>query len=257
MAGWRAALALINGIFGDMNEPPATALIAMCKAPEPGRTKTRLSPPLTPLQASRLYVALLADTLDLIEVQPAVTAVVAITPARGLAYFEALERPRLQLWPIDGADIGICLHFALGRALAEGYDYAIAINSDGPTMPPERIDAAVQALRDGADVALGPSTDGGYYLIGLRRPQPRLLCNDDPQFDDITWSTDRVLQQTLLRASHLGLRAVQLPLGYDVDVFADLQRLAQTLLAFPQTRCIHTRAWLQLNEELEIGKQTQ
>ena len=221
-----------------------TALITMCKAPQAGKTKTRMCPPLTLQEASDLYSALLADTLTLLESIPQVDPIAAITPIDGINYFKALNRPRLQLQPVDGPDIGVCLHTALSTALSNGYTIAIAINSDGPHLPAEYIQQTVDLLNDGVDLVFGPNPDGGYYLIGIKQAQSRLLCNADPVFPDIQWSTDQVLSQTMHRANALNLSIQQLPANYDIDQYSDIVRLATELDNNKKLKCAHTRRWL-------------
>jgi hypothetical protein len=112
----------------------------------------------------------------------------------------------------------------------------IAINSDGPTLPPEYLLEAFADL-DEVDVVLGPSEDGGYYFIGYAQPRPALYA-------DITWSTPQVTPQTLARAAALGLTVAQSPPWYDVDTIADLERLRVELTNLPPERLIHTRTFL-------------
>ena len=119
------------------------------------------------------------------------------------------------------------------RALASGSPAAFAINSDGPTLPLVYLEGAYGQLMQ-ADVVLGPSEDGGYYLIGLKRPHPGL-------FRDVDWSTERVTVQTLERAESIGLTVAQLPPWYDVDTAADLGRLQTELRSLPTGALAHTR----------------
>ena len=215
-------------------KPPALAIMA--KQPIVGRTKTRLCPPLTLAQAAALYEALLKDTIALGVSLPDVQLAVAVTPAESIAYFKAITPPDTILEPIEGADIGVCLNQIHNRLFAQGYPKVIAINSDGPTLPPEYLQNAFARL-DEVDVVLGPSEDGGYYFIGYTQPHPGLYAG-------ITWSTAQVTPQTLARAAALGLSVAQLPLWYDVDTIADLERLRAELTTLPPERLPHTRAFL-------------
>jgi hypothetical protein len=137
---------------------------------------------------------------------------------------------------VEGADIGECLVGATGQLFAEGFTRVVAVNSDGPTLPAEYIEQAVELLTD-SDVVLGPAEDGGYYLIGMRQTQPGL-------FADIAWSSSRVAAQTLERAAALGLTVAQLPSWYDVDTPAELERLRAELVARPLGIAPCTRAFL-------------
>ena len=193
--------------------PPTNALLTVAKRPAPGRTKTRLTPPLTPDQASALYECFLRDTLDLMRRVPDVRPAIAYLPAEERAYFEALA-PDFDLRLQEGQDLGERLDHALTGALDAGFQRAVIMNSDGPTLPLACLTGAFDALANGADVVLGPADDGGYYLIGLRRPAPRLLRA-------VRMSTPDVLADTLAIAAQERLRVELLPVWYDVDDAAE------------------------------------
>jgi rSAM/selenodomain-associated transferase 1 len=208
-------------------------VVIMAKQPAVGRTKTRLCPPLTPAEAVALYEAMLRDTIRLVADLEGVRLAIAVTPPEATGAFRRISPPHAILLPVAGADIGECLNQALGRLLAAGHSRAIALNSDGPTLPAAFLKQAITRL-DGADVVLGPSEDGGYYLIGLTQPQPEL-------FQDIEWSTEQVTAQTLARAEAMGLSVALLPPWYDVDTAADLDRLQAELATLPAEALPHTR----------------
>lgn len=211
------------------------ALIVMAKRPRPGRAKTRLSPPLSAGQAADLYEAMLRDTLDLARALPGVTPLIAAPPGSN-AYFDALA-PDLGRLPQQGTGLGQRLHHVLSAALRCGHAAAAALNSDGPTLPRRYLRMAFTRLADPAiDVVLGPCEDGGYYLIGLKRPQPGILC-------EVQMSTPHVLRDTLDRAVSLGLRVALLPAWYDVDEGDDLLRLQEDLRASSPVAA-HTRLFL-------------
>jgi rSAM/selenodomain-associated transferase 1 len=213
-----------------MSDP---ALVIMAKQPTVGRTKTRLSPPLTPAEATALYEALLLDTIDLGAGLEGVQLAIAVTPPEAVDAFRHIGPPGIILLPVAGADIGDCLNQVLGRLLAVGHPGAIALNSDGPTLPDAYLRQAFDRLGD-ADVVLGPSEDGGYYLIGLKKARPEL-------FRDIRWSSERVTAQTLARAEAIGLSVALLSPWYDVDTGADLERLQGELATLPVEALPHTR----------------
>ena len=215
---------------------PDAVIVIMAKQPQPGQTKTRLCPPLTPVEAAALYEALLRDTIDLVAGVTGCALAVAVTPPAGRTYFETITPPGTLLLPIAGADIGRCLDLALGRLLAMGFRKALALNADGPSLPPQVLQQAVAAL-DAHELVLGPAQDGGYYLIGLKHLVPEL-------FEGISWSTDTVLAQTLARAAVLGLDVIQLPAWYDVDTAADIQRIRTELAGLAAERLAHTRRFL-------------
>jgi glycosyltransferase A (GT-A) superfamily protein (DUF2064 family) len=121
-----------------------------------------------------------------------------------------------------------------------GFESVCLIDSDSPTVPAENFAAAVELLDASNDrIVLGPCDDGGYYLIGLKRPHGQL-------FEEIAWSTERVLEQTIQRAAELGVEVKLLPAGYDVDDAASLRRLYDELLAETASTntAPHTRKFL-------------
>ena len=224
----------------------ANALLVVAKRPAAGQTKTRLSPPLSPEQAAALYECFLRDTLDLVRQTPDVQPVIAYLPAAAEAYFAGLA-PDFECLLQEGPDLGARLDHALTRYLALGYERVAIMNSDGPTLPVACLVTAFDALRDGADVALGPADDGGYYLIGLKRPAPRLLR-------DVAMSTPHVAADTLALAAAAGLTVTILPTWYDVDDSASLARLEAELAAAPPNVAPHTRALLDAWANQQMSK---
>lgn len=195
------------------------ALAVMAKVPVAGAVKTRLCPPLTPEQAARLARCFLEDRIEQLGALRAGDRVVAFAPPERQEELRALVPPGVRLVPQAGIDLGARLHHVLGGLLAEGYTGAIALDADSPTLPTAYIERACAVLLDrAADVVVGPSEDGGYYLIGLAAPAPGL-------FTDMPWSTPAVCQETLARARRAGRRAALLPPWFDVDRGADLERL--------------------------------
>ena len=213
------------------------ALITVAKQPQPGATKTRLTPPLTPDQAAHLYECFLRDTLDLMRAVPAVQRAVAYHPIASRGYFARLA-PDFDLIPQHGDDLGVRLDRATTHYLDRGYARAVIMNSDGPTLPAAYLIDALAALRDPTDVVLGPSEDGGYYLIGLCRPAPRLLR-------EARLSTPHALADTLALARADQRRVTLLPPWYDVDDAASLQRLIAELRTASPSIAPHTRSGLE------------
>ena len=152
-------------------------------------------------------------------------------PVDARAFFHALA-PDFALVAQRGDDLGARLSHAFEDLLADGAPGAIVIGSDVPTLPSAVLGAALERLA-GADLVLGPSEDGGYYLIGLREPRAAL-------FADMAWSTAVVFEETMRRASALGLDVGLLPAWFDVDTAADLERLEASLAA-PGSGARHTR----------------
>jgi rSAM/selenodomain-associated transferase 1 len=209
-----------------------SALFVVAKRPAAGHTKTRLCPPLDGETAAALYACFLGDALDIVRRVPGVRRGIAYLPEDAHGYFAALA-PDLEPVPQRGAALGARLDNLLAGALASGARCAVVMSSDSPTLPAAAVAEAFVRLEDGADVVLGPCDDGGYYLIGLRAPQPRLLR-------EVPMSTPTVLRDTLTLAVALGLRVALLPRWYDVDTADDLARLRAELRAAadvaPRTR---------------------
>lgn len=198
------------------------AVTIMAKVPRPGAVKTRLCPPLTPRQAAHLYRCFLRDKIEQVRTLEGARAAVAFTPAQARRLFETLA-PGFLLLPQHGPDLGSRLARCLAELLRLGHAGAIAIDSDTPTLPTAFLQRGVEALaRREADVVLGPSEDGGYYLIGVQAERPEL-------FADMPWSTPAVLPETLRRARAAGLTTACLPTWFDVDTAADLDRLQASL----------------------------
>lgn len=208
----------------------------MAKEPRVGSTKTRLCPPLTFEDAAQLYEALLLDTIDMGSTLEDVDLAIAVTPPESIPYFKRVA-PNTILVPIACSDIGQCLSGVLAHLLRIGYAKAIALNSDGPSLPTEYIQQAIRRL-DSHDIVFGPSEDGGYYLIGLKEMSDQI-------FTDIEWSTSRVLSQTLEKCDNLGLQVDLLPPWYDVDTAADIERLREELSMLPDHALSHSRALLE------------
>ena len=198
------------------------AVAIMAKAPSPGAVKTRLCPPLREAEAAALYRCFLADKIAAVQSLAGAQPVIAYTPDEAHAEFTALA-PGFALVAQRGPDLGARLHSSLASLLAAGHPGAIAVDSDTPTLPREFLQRAVDCLmRPGPDVVLGPTEDGGYYLIGVRAAHRAL-------FEDMPWSTSAVLEITLRRAAAAGLQTVCMPTWFDVDTPDDLRRLQAEL----------------------------
>jgi rSAM/selenodomain-associated transferase 1 len=214
------------------------ALIVVAKEPEAGRTKTRLSPPLSGEQAAALYRCFLLDTLELMLRVESARPILAYTPDEAEPFFRRFTPPGFELTRQVGADLGERLDNVLAHCLQSRYGQAVVMDSDSPTLPLDTLRQAFRELDDpGVDVVLGPCEDGGYYLIGLKAPCPAL-------FRGITWSTSTVTEETLQRAQEHGLRVSCLPRWYDVDTYRDVRRLAEELRSLPEDLARHTRAIL-------------
>ncbi len=213
-----------------------TVFVIMAKQPQVGKTKTRLYPALTPEEAIALSEAMILDTIEMAAALAEADLAVAITPPAARRYFKAITPLGTHLLPVEGEGMGDCLSQAIQEALRLGYRKVLALNSDGPTLPGEYLKQAALYL-DQVELVLGPGYDGGYYLVGMKHMHAGI-------FDGISWSTDRVLSQTLERAQNAGLRAALTPPWYDVDTPDDLRRLQGDLAQLPVERAVHTRRCL-------------
>jgi len=214
-----------NGLVRHL--PSTCAIAVMAKASIPGKTKTRLVPPLSEHEAATLNTVFLRDAADNIlsaEALANISGWMAYAPAGSAAFFRSHLPQSIGLLETAAATLGECLQYASTSLLGSGHGAVCLINSDSPTLPVGYLVAAATALAaDGDRIVLGPCTDGGYYLIGMKRPHVGL-------FEDIAWSTDRVYAQTLARAGALGLAVFELPIWYDVDSAATLQTLIGEVL---------------------------
>ena len=206
------------------------ALAVMSKAPCAGMVKTRLVPPLTPEEAAALNLCFLRDmaaNIAGIARSGGADGVAVYTPVGAESVYDGLLQEGFSLLAQRGASLGDRLFHAAEDLLAVGYSSLCLIDSDSPTLPGPLLRAAVAALkRPGDRVALGAADDGGYYLIGLKHAHHRL-------FEDVDWSTARVLRQTIERAAEINLAVELLPTWYDVDEASSLRRLCEELFAKP------------------------
>ncbi len=197
--------------------------VLFTKPARPGRVKTRLIGALSALQAAQLHQAFLDDIL---------LALACRTFDLRIAW--AVDKgEELPSGPAPGLvqrgeDLGERLYRALDE-VAHDYPYVLALGSDHPEIELDRLDEAFLRLEKGCDVVLGPATDGGYYLIGLRRQAVRREI-----FNGVAWSSPSVLEDTLSRCNRLGLDVAQLPEGHDVDSPEDLERLVGFIAGNPE-----------------------
>jgi len=200
----------------------------MAKASAPGRAKTRLVPPLTFEQAADLNTAFLRDVaanLILAAEQArggrnfSIVGYAAYGPPGSADFFSRILPTAIELVEAWLPNFGDCLFHTISEILGRGHQSAVVLNSDSPTLPTAFLVETAEVLaRPGDSVVLGPSIDGGYYLLGLKQAHRRM-------FEDIAWSTERVTEQTLARAREIGLAVHVLPAWYDVDDLEALKRL--------------------------------
>jgi uncharacterized protein len=244
----------------------------MAKASAPGRAKTRLVPPLTFDQAADLNTAFLQDVAaNLVAADEqaranaaqnaaqnaAIVGYAAYGPPGATDFFRRILPASIGLIEAWLPNFGDCLFHTIGEIFKHGHDSAVVLNSDSPTLPTALLVETAEILAQPGDRAvLGPSTDGGYYLLGLKHAHARM-------FADIAWSTERVAEQTLARAQEIGLDVHLLPAWYDVDDVDALKRLdaelqggdSETRTAQAPRYAAHTaRLMRQLTRERDLGR---
>ena len=216
------------------------ALVVMARVPSDRRGKSRLTRDLGG-DHLELRRALLVDTLDSARGIADADLFVACEPAEALAEMRGLIGDEARLLPQQGDTLGDRMHDAFGRLFAAGYSTVVMIGSDLPSLPTSYVAQAFQDVRDRPDaLVIGPATDGGYYLIGLRRPCPAL-------FTSMALSTADVLTATTSIAETCGLTVSFVPPWHDVDTVDDLRRV----LRDPHG-ATHTRAWVTAHGDLAI-----
>ena len=190
-------------------------LLVFVKASRPGAVKTRLATALGDEGAALLYRAIAGEEIRrTIPRAGEYDRTFMFTPPDARAEIESWL-PGERLEPQHGADLGARMSGAFVSAFAAGASRVAIIGSDVPACGREHVAEALRALDD-HDVVLGPTHDGGYYLIALDRPRPAL-------FQSIPWSTPSVLPATAERAGVLGLNVLMLDPLRDIDTLADLK----------------------------------
>lgn len=211
------------------------ALICFTRPPLPGRTKTRLMPLLTGEACAALHAAFLRDAADVCG-QVDADLYVAYAPEGDWRVLREIFPAALGFFPQTGEGLGERMHRALAGVLSLGYGACVLIGSDLPELTPEHIHAAFAALEE-ADVTLGPTADGGYYLVGLKEP-----CRD--LFAGQRYGHASVYENALaaVRSSHRSFCPA--PACQDVDVPEDLMRLPGTVRPGSHTaRLLKTMKW--------------
>jgi rSAM/selenodomain-associated transferase 1 len=205
-------------------------VLVVAKAPVPGRSKTRLVPPLTPEQAAGIQRALLLDTLDACRVEAAEVGLLHADPEEARELRE-LAGPAARLVLQQGRGLGDALLAAMYTELARGP--LALVSADIPGLPGGALRQAFAALAGGADVVLGPALDGGYWLVAMRS------FHEEP-FRAIPWSTPAVYATTLERCAAAGLRVETVAAWRDVDTAVDLDFLLASIQTLPAPRTVAT-----------------
>jgi rSAM/selenodomain-associated transferase 1 len=198
----------------------------MAKASAPGRAKTRLVPPLTFEEAAGLNTAFLQDVADNVllaardcDRECGIAGYAAYGPPGSEDFFHRTLPGAIGLIEAWRPNFGDCLLHTIEEIFAREHASAVVLNSDSPTLPTAfLVETAAALARPGDRAVLGPSSDGGYYLLGLKAAHRHM-------FENIAWSTEQVAKQTLERAREIGLDVHRLPVWYDVDDIDGLRRL--------------------------------
>lgn len=213
----------------DKIDKPCPAIVVIAKIPVAGKVKTRLYPSLSMEECSELYACFLQDTLNTVEALHGVKKYLALDLSdHGLSRSNRV-RPfgvpdSFAVLDQGGGDLTDRLT-RLTEIVLQNAACALFIGADSPDLPGSYLERAFGLLRDN-DMVIGPSKDGGYYLIGLTGKHSLV-------FEDIQWSTDKVFKQTLGAAAKAGLKVEVLPIWPDVDTIDDLRELRLKLKQQP------------------------
>ena len=198
-------------------------VLVFARFPIAGQCKTRLIPWLGPVGAAAITERLTSQTLGVAAPQQGAswTTTILVDGATPAEFSSLFDRPSVRIRPQPTGHLGQRLSLAVDQAFADGSGRLVIIGTDCPSLRTAHLQAAFAALEQ-CDVVFGPALDGGYYLIGLKHPQPSL-------FEQIDWSTDRVYVQSLAQAQGAGLSVRELPALGDLDLPCDLPRLQRLL----------------------------
>lgn len=191
-------------------------LVVVAKAPVPGKVKTRFLPELTFEEAANLYQCFIHDRIKEISTLDGIDKAIAFTPSNARETFASFTPNGFKLFAQKGKDLGKRLNNIFLENLTCGYGAVSIIDSDSPDLPKSIVQESFRILLSNrADVVFGPCHDGGYYLVGMRKPHPEL-------FKGIPWSTETVLQATLEKAEKIEIKTELLSRWNDLDTFEDL-----------------------------------
>lgn len=205
------------------------AIAVMLKAPVAGHVKTRLVPPLTQENAAELYKCFIKDIFARIDKLEAIDVFAAFTPAESEEIIKKIIPKEAGLILQKGIDLGERLANLFAELFTKGCKNVVVIGSDSPDLPLKYIKMAFDELKtDQGKIIFGPAEDGGYYLVGMNRFHKKI-------FENIPWSTDKVLKESLKIARKEGIGTFLLPKWHDIDIYSDLQRLIKNKKEIPNT----------------------
>jgi len=214
------------------------AVLVFAKSPEPGRVKTRMTPPLSPGQAAEFYQQLLDDVLEVtarsagdLDLQPILT----VHPPDACDAMAARAPRPFRVMAQRGPDLAARMDWAVREVAAEGYGPVLVRGSDSPALGAGVLESALLSLQR-CDLVLCPDRRGGYVLVGLRRPAPGLFNHP--------MSTASVLADTMANGEALGLRVELLEPSFDLNTIADLRWLREARDRGEFLPCPRTLAFL-------------
>ena len=213
----------------------------MAKVPSAGAVKTRLQTVLSPEKCAGLAEAFLRDAIEKSQ-SICKNVILAYSPAADGSFLEEIAAPEIGLLEQKGDDLGKRMTNAFKTVFAENSP-VLMIGTDSPTFPAAYLTQAFEALETHAEIVLGEAADGGFYLIGLKKPIPEI-------FDGIEWSTPQVFEQILKNIKSLEIAKLSfVPAHYDVDTPADFLRLKDEISGDEslQATAQHTFRWLSAN----------
>lgn len=196
------------------------AVICFTRVPKPGVTKTRLLPILSGDQCAKLHTAFLQD-LSAVYAQVQADLFVSYTKDPDWEMLKGIFSSAAGFFPQEGADLGEKMYNAIGYVLAHGYDTVILTGADLPRMTSSHLESGFDALT-GADIVLGPTSDGGYYLVGMKQPHRAI-------FENQRYGGATVLESTVAAGKSAGLNVALANLCDDVDTPEDLRALTDLL----------------------------
>lgn len=221
----------------------ANALAVMAKAPVPGQAKTRLLPAISAEEAAEFSRSLLIDLLNHLQGLDRADFYLAFAPDESQLLMEQIAPARFQLFPQQGDNLGARMNAVFEKLFQMGHNNIALIGSDLPPVPLNFFGEAYAFLEASENrVVLGPSRDGGYYLVGCNRPTPQIFQNMD-------WSHSEVLAQTLARLAALKIEYHLLPIWFDIDTPDDLRHLRSALDPSLEKAMPNTLALLRRMEE--------
>jgi rSAM/selenodomain-associated transferase 1 len=201
-----------------MTHAQSSCLLLFVKYPEKGKVKLRLSADLDEDTVVDLYRCFVSDTLDTIK-KTHIQCYLCFYPTDMLEKFQKWLGTAMAFFPQEGTNLGQRMKNCFMQAFAKGYQHVILIGSDSPDLPADILLKALDELQTN-DVVLGPSCDGGYYLIGFQNKS-----FEPSVFDDVHWGTASVFTETIQKIEKKNYHLSILPVWSDVDTLTDLKSL--------------------------------